>query len=153
GQANDRLFGDAGNDIIKGDGGNDSLFGGNGADTLIGGANRDFLSGDSGNDTLIGGQGGDDLKGGAGADVFVFASGSGQDKILDFNPGEDSITLQGLGFQTVAEVIDNSFDVRGNLILFLDADGSDFSWSTSNYVDLIGIDKTDLHDGNIALIS
>ena len=54
----------------------DWLYGGAGNDTLSGGAGVDHLWGDRGNDRLTGGDG---------ADRFGFASGSGRDRVTDFN--------------------------------------------------------------------
>lgn len=82
--AADVARGDAGRDRLSGLGGADKLYGGAGDDTLSGGAGRDVLFGDAGNDVL---------GGGAEADVFEFRSGSGHDKITDFQDGLDMIRL------------------------------------------------------------
>ncbi|GJE19576.1 peroxidase family protein [Methylobacterium marchantiae] len=62
------------------------------ANTLLGGSGADRLNGGLGNDTL---------KGGAGSDTFVFTSGFGKDRIIDFDHdplgGQDLIDLSGLG--------------------------------------------------------
>ena len=76
GAGKDTLSGLAGDDLIQGWGGDDWLYGGLGNDTLSGGAGADRLWGDRGNDRLTGGDG---------ADRFCFASGSGVDRIADFN--------------------------------------------------------------------
>jgi serralysin len=109
--ANDRLTGGAGNTVINGlagndliDGGvgNDRLLGGVGLDTLIGGDGNDAmvgadgvdsLSGGAGNDNLNGGIGNDLLRGGLGLDRFVFNTGDGSDRILDFQDGADRIVI------------------------------------------------------------
>lgn len=94
---NDRLFGQQGDDWLVGENGNDALFGGMGNDILNGGNGDDFLNGFAGNDTLDGGAGNDWLGGGLGADVFVFRSGHGQDRLLDFEvQSGDRIDLSGL---------------------------------------------------------
>ncbi|MBL0373109.1 hypothetical protein JJB09_13825 [Rhizobium sp. KVB221] len=62
---------------------------------LDGNSGNNFLSGDAGKDHLDGHRGNDILAGGAGADTFVFAKGSGQDTIMDFEKGHDRIDLRG----------------------------------------------------------
>lgn len=82
GDLNDLLHGLSGNDVIDGMGGVDKLFG------------------DDGNDRIVGGEGNDFLTGGKGADMFAFASGDGDDVILDFQAkgkGQDHIDLSGHG--------------------------------------------------------
>lgn len=78
--------------VIYGLSGNDRIIGGSGADILIGGDGTDFLDGGLGTDILIGGTGDDILSGGGGAtefyggagnDVFVFASSSPADAVLN----------------------------------------------------------------------
>ena len=69
--------------------------GGNGDDVFWGGNFNSAFYGDAGNDTLIGGRGNDTLTGGDGADVFVFASQSDNDVIMDFNAAQDKIRLLG----------------------------------------------------------
>ncbi|MBP2312184.1 calcium-binding protein [Azospirillum soli] len=94
GDGTDLLYGNTDGDILFGGAGNDVLFGGAGDDALIGGLGNDGLVGDRGNDRLDGGTGNDDLQGLAGADVFIFRSGYGADRVLDFNPWEgDRIEL------------------------------------------------------------
>ncbi len=83
GNGADLLSGGFGFDLLNGDAGADTLNGGNGFDTLNGGAGNDRLEGNGGGDVLDGGTGNDTLRGGVGADTFVFADGSGHDRILD----------------------------------------------------------------------
>jgi len=104
----DNLFGTNKNDIINGLGGDDSLDGMKGNDILRGGAGDDELEGEDGDDKLIGGAGNDELEGGsgsdkltggAGADRFVFKELSDKmDKITDFNPDEDIISIEAKDF-------------------------------------------------------
>ena len=65
-----------------------------GNDLLDGGIGNNSLSGDAGNDTLIGGAGNDTLFGGADKDTFVFQSGFGNDVVLDFKGGDDTLSIQ-----------------------------------------------------------
>lgn len=116
GQGNDSLWGDAGfdtllggagADLLSGGAGIDRLLGGNGADTLSGGSGDDDLFGGAGADRLFGGSGadildggaGDDiLNGGTGADSFLFAPGTGQNRITDFRLAEGDILQLSSGF-------------------------------------------------------
>ncbi|HEX4892476.1 MAG TPA: hypothetical protein VFV47_04255 [Hyphomicrobiaceae bacterium] len=91
GDGADFLVGQNGADLINGGNGADNVQGGEGDDTLIGEAGDDRLWGAAGNDRLIGGQGLDALRGGAGADVFVLTSGTGNDRVLDFEAGVDQL--------------------------------------------------------------
>ncbi|MFW8595905.1 hypothetical protein [Cribrihabitans neustonicus] len=97
GAAADRLWGGAAEDRLEGQAGGDRLKGGAGGDWLAGGGGQDRLWGNGGRDRLEGGAGADWLAGGAGADVFVFTRGHGTDRIADFTPGADRISLSGLG--------------------------------------------------------
>jgi Ca2+-binding RTX toxin-like protein len=77
------------------------MYGGAESDTLVGLGGVDSLLGQGGNDTLVGGDGDDWLTGGDGNDIFVFATGFGRDRIMDFdaNPadGQDLLDVSGLG--------------------------------------------------------
>ncbi|WP_374445581.1 trypsin-like serine protease [Stella sp.] len=77
--------GNRGRDLVQGGSGDDRVFGGTDADTLLGEAGADTLSGDLGDDVLTGGDG---------ADRFLYRSGGGIDRILDFVPGTDRIVLE-----------------------------------------------------------
>ena len=93
---NDTIYGRSGDDILEGGAGNDALYAEAGDDTLRGGDGTDTLSGGAGNDILDGGAGIDTMDGGTGNDTYVFARGSGQDTIVDYDatPGNtDTITL------------------------------------------------------------
>ena len=108
------FFGFGKKDLLRGGKGNDRFFGGRGADTIFGGAGNDNLRGGKGNDYLNGGSGDDFLTGGKGKNILVggkgsdrfsvaeqnrFQIGKGQDTIVDFVPGEDSLELiSGLTF-------------------------------------------------------
>ncbi len=93
GAGDDTLVGGNGNDTLTAGDGADDLKGNNGSDLLLGGAGDDTLSAANGNDTLVGGAGDDMLTGGNGADLFVFAIGSGNDVITDYNPRNDLLDL------------------------------------------------------------
>lgn len=93
-EGNDTLYGGRHNDLLDGGVGNDELRGDGGHDTLMGGDGNDRLFGGRGNDVLDGGAGDDRMSGGIWADTFVFGTGYGSDRILDFNVAEgDRIQL------------------------------------------------------------
>jgi len=145
GQAgNDSLLGLDGDDRLDGGTGNDALIGGAGNDNLIGGAGNDSLDGGIGTDTLAGGTGNDTLKGGVHADLFVFATGSGQDIIVDFQPGTDRISLVGLGFADFAAVLAATEDTGGGARIALTPD-------LVNTVLLAGITEAQLGAGDFIL--
>lgn len=52
---------------------------------ITGTKNKNYIIGGEDDDTIIGGKGADTLKGGEGSDVFVYKSGDGNDKILDYS--------------------------------------------------------------------
>ncbi|RYG13301.1 MAG: RTX toxin, partial [Burkholderiales bacterium] len=79
----DTLVGFAGDDVIHGAAGNDTLYGEGGNDLIAGDEGNDTLYGGNGDDVLLGGVGDDVLVGGADADSYAFASGGGQDLIVD----------------------------------------------------------------------
>ncbi|EWY37086.1 hypothetical protein N825_21815 [Skermanella stibiiresistens SB22] len=86
---------------LTGSGSNDLLVGDKAANTLIGGG---------GNDRLVGGGAADILTGGAGEDQFVFRTGAGIDKIMDYTKGTDHIL-----FDRIAG-LDAFSDLAGHII-------------------------------------
>jgi Ca2+-binding RTX toxin-like protein len=150
GSSNINATGNALNNVLTGNTGANVLKGASGDDTLNGGAGRDRLFGGDGNDVLVGGGGADELTGGAGADQFLFGPNSGADRLLDFNPLEDTLVLQGLKYQSVEQVLQGAINVKGDLLVPLD--GPDAAWSSSNYVRLAGISLEDLNHGNISIL-
>ena len=103
GGGKDALSGQGADDRIFGGAGNDELYGGAGDDVLSGGAGNDRLKGGDGRDRLIGGTGDDTLVGGNGLDRFVFNTGDGDDKIVNFEDGLDLINLKRTG-ETFADL-------------------------------------------------
>ena len=122
GAGNDRITGDAannlfrgaggvdvlagldGNDILAGEDGNDALYGNNNNDKLFGGDGVDYLSGGGGTDQLTGSFDIDLMTGGSEADRFIFGdleeffaiTGTGLDRITDFQPNLDLIDLSAI---------------------------------------------------------
>ncbi|WP_428258865.1 calcium-binding protein [Enterovibrio norvegicus] len=101
----DRLGGGSGDDVLISRGDNDKLQGGLGNDVLhVAGddANKGRLEGNDGDDFLSGNAGDQFLIGGSGADTYHFGSSilgdhttnlSGNDRIIDFELGIDTISI------------------------------------------------------------
>jgi Ca2+-binding RTX toxin-like protein len=85
GAGNDMVEGGFGGDFIDGGAGNDALDGERGADMVLGGAGDDLILGGEGDDWLEGGLGNDEIYGEQGNDTYVFARGTGVDRISDFD--------------------------------------------------------------------
>ncbi|WGF87758.1 calcium-binding protein [Marinivivus vitaminiproducens] len=118
----DTMTGGAGDDALVGDGlevegvgGDDTLEGGEGADTLFGDGSILGVDAKGGNDVLDGGAGDDILVGDGGVfdeetnaeggdDVFVFGPGGGQDIILDFGFGNDTLDVSAWDFAAFEDV-------------------------------------------------
>ncbi len=111
---------------FQGSSGNDAFVSFGGDDTLKGGEGKDKFDGGAGNDKINGGAGNDKLTGGEGNDVFVFATGSGKDQILDFEGGKgkgDVIDFHAGQFSSFAEVMDAAKEKGDNVVIKFD-DGS-----------------------------
>ncbi|WP_262029727.1 S8 family serine peptidase [Microvirga sp. Mcv34] len=132
---------DVGSEQPVGSSANDVFVGGRGRDTIMGGAGNDKISGGYGNDTLYGQ---------AGSDIFVFDNALGSsktdrkvnfDKIVDFNPVQDTIYLENAIFKkltktktlsskffTVSSKATDKYDYIGydkkTGVVWYDADGS-----------------------------
>mgnify|MGYP004455064035 CR=1 FL=1 len=92
----DVIEGGAGADRLRGDKGDDAISGGGHDDRLRGDSGSDDLSGGAGDDRLRGGRGDDDLAGGGGEDRFEFEGDAcGDDRITDFEAGEDLVRIKG----------------------------------------------------------
>jgi Ca2+-binding RTX toxin-like protein len=105
----EKLYGNASDNTLKGNALANLINGGNGNDTLIGAG---------GADKLIGGAGNDVLRGGRGDDIFVFdgeLNNVGIDRIIDFNPNNDSVQLENSVFTKLAETgsLDEAFFQSG----------------------------------------
>ncbi|WP_419827083.1 calcium-binding protein [Sphingomonas sp.] len=96
----------------------ENLRGSNFADTLRGDAGANKLEGQGGAD-LLDGRGGDDLlTGGAGGDGFVFATGYGHDRIVDFDVHDGEVIRLSLGayYDSYDEVIAVARASGGNTV-------------------------------------
>lgn len=100
--ADDFIRGSGAGDAIDARSGNDTVYGGPGDDQLLGGLGDDVLGGEAGSDTLDGGPGRDILNGDLGDDHYIFATGYGDDWIID-SGGLDEVVL-GSGLTTANAV-------------------------------------------------
>jgi uncharacterized surface protein with fasciclin (FAS1) repeats len=137
GAGDDFLGGGAGGDVANGQAGLDTLDGGAGADRLLGGTGADRLFGHGGADTLVGGAGDDAMRGGFGADVFVFATTSGDDTILDFGAGPDRLDLRRVARVTSLADLDVTDGDDGAVVAFGSAS-----------ITLTGVSAADLDAGD-----
>ena len=137
---NNRLNGKDGNDKLRGSGGDDVLNGGKGNDTLNGGDSNDSLIGGDNNDTLNGEAGDDSMSGGRGMDRFVFGPGGGEDRILDFEDGKDTLDLRGFGFESRAEMKALAANANGNVVL---------TAPNGNVLTVENMTKATLFDGDV----
>jgi VCBS repeat-containing protein len=133
GIGDDRLTGGLGNDRLTGGDGGDHLWGGAGADVLDGGAGADVFSGDTGKDRIILGAGDDTAWGGADSDVFVFAPGTGLDRIKDFQDG-DRIELKGL-YSSFAQVQQHMKVVGDDVVIDLPGAGNSITIERTGLLD------------------
>lgn len=122
----DVIYGKGGDDEIDGGNGNDVIYGGDGDDVLIGGTGGDdFLYGGRGRDELIGGPGNDILDGGRGADTFNFLvfdhpeprSVHGVDRVLDFEPGKDTLRINVLDDPFAPDIdVSAHYDAKSGIV-------------------------------------
>lgn len=109
-----------------------------GNDDISGNSGANVLNGQGGNDTLTG-EGGDDiLIGGDGHDTFVFAFGSDDDTVSDFQDGQDRLDVGGFG---------HDFDIAGAISgAVQDGDDTVITLSDSDSVRLAGFEVADLNE-------
>ncbi|RMB12132.1 beta strand repeat-containing protein [Eilatimonas milleporae] len=163
GTGNDTLGGGVGDDNIDGGDDDDILFGREGSDMLLGGDGNDIIftgdgddtvNGGFGNDTLWGSDGDDLLIGGAGSDTFTFGRLAGNDRVADFDIGDDALHLRHAvrdfeSLDDVAAAARLSVDGNGNPSLVIDlGPGED---GTPQSVSLTGLTLADLQDMTILI--
>ena len=111
------IVGNTGANTLLGGTKADTIRGGAGKDYIEGGAGKDYLFGDGGADTLYGGAGNDQLTGGKGKDVFVVVSGGGNDTIMDYAQGDDTIKLYS-GKLTAIQAVEAVEDTKDAVLKF-----------------------------------
>lgn len=98
--------------------GNDALAN---IENIWGGAGNDILSGDSRDNIISGGAGNDTLEGRGGVDVFVFSNPSGNDVVLDFDPGGDGDQIDFRGaFDDYADLVAHTQQNGANAVVTFD---------------------------------
>ena len=117
--ANDNIFGGAGDDTIYGQDDDDTIDGGADWDLIYGGIDEDLITGGAGNDTITGGEGADSLSGGDDRDLFL--GGDGGDAVDGDEGGDDVDTLDLRGSGPLRVIYDATNPENGT-VEFLDAD-------------------------------
>ncbi len=115
----ENLNGSSHDDILRGDNANNGIWGAAGDDLIEGRGGNDTLNGHLGMDTLDGGAGNDLLQGGSEADTFVFTEGA--DTVQSFENDLDLIQIDDAlwgGGLTEQQVVDTYGSmVNGNVVL------------------------------------
>lgn len=107
-------------------------------ENVIGTEFADEIFGNAEDNTIAAGKGNDVMAGGDGADVFVFEDHDGQDKIMDFDPDEDTISLSGVSNITdFDDLADNHIVQVGDNIVINDHAGTQI---TLENVDISNLD-------------
>jgi Ca2+-binding RTX toxin-like protein len=142
GEGSDALYGQSGSDVIYAGIGNNTVDGGSGNDLIVSGLGNDCIQGGSGSDTINAGGGNDTVWGGTGSDVFMFASGEGVTRIMDFSTFSDSIHIESninqSDIETPTDVMQHiSADTQGNAVITFG----------SKVIVLENVSVNDLHPG------
>jgi Ca2+-binding RTX toxin-like protein len=87
------------------------------------------LAGNAGNDTLIGGLGNDilygqDHYGPGGNNTFVFGPGFGQDRVMDFQAGQDTLQFSPSLLTSFAGAMADAKQVGANTVITVDPNDS-----------------------------
>ncbi len=146
--------GTAKDDFVLGTNQNSTLNGASGNDVLLGMAGNDILNGGDGTDVLIGGAGNDMLDGGTGNDTYLFAAGSGQDVIYDYDPvagNLDTVKLVGLLPSQISYARELSGDGTPTNDLVVKVVGTTDSLRIKNYYSnpMYKIEKLEFADGTV----
>ena len=117
-QGNDTITVNGAANFIDGQDGDDIINAGGLADTVLGGAGNDTLNGEAGADTLAGGAGDDTLIVTQGNDVLVFASGFGNDTVIEFDAnaggGQDMLNVSSYGLTAATFAASVTIALEGN---------------------------------------
>ncbi|APH56432.1 Adhesin aidA-I [Granulibacter bethesdensis] len=105
GNATTVMGGNAGTQLLSN--GNTVFWGGSGNDMLWGGAGITIATLGSGNDTTYIGSGAMSIAGGSGQDIYTVTAGQagGSAVIFDFNPGQDSLVLEGYDTASIVKTV------------------------------------------------
>lgn len=109
--------------------------------TLRGNGGSNTLEGLGGDDKLFGGKGNDLLHGGDGADIFVFSTGDGKDRVMDFVQGTDTVNLKSWSvFKSFDDLMKNHAVDSGDDLLI--------SYKGDSLL-ILGVHKADVTDTDI----
>ncbi|MBD9490470.1 calcium-binding protein [Ensifer sp. ENS11] len=150
GDGDDRLFGGGGNDYLNGGFGNDLVSGGDGSDTLVEygtqNASSDIFVGGRGDDVIVSGF----FVGNSGSDTFLYASGDGNDVIIEETAStaevdvlrltdiaSSEVTLARVGYDLVVRVTSTGETIQSN----------GFFGRARDLAASVGIDRIDFVDG------
>jgi len=146
--SDDFLVGTPGNDLMDGQGGNDEIYGLEGDDILYGGSGDDRIYGAAGNDTLYGGSGRDYLDGGTGNDTYIFARGSGEVTVVDYDNAQGN--LDTVLFGADVQPSDITLTRSGDDLLMSVNDSSDAMLLTGWFTgDAWKIERVQFNDGTV----
>ncbi|MCH9808529.1 MAG: M10 family metallopeptidase C-terminal domain-containing protein [Alphaproteobacteria bacterium] len=118
GNDQDRVYGQGGNDALHGQAGNDLMIGGAGDDRMFGGAGDDRLYAGAGKDLLSGGGGDDRYVFGAGDDRALLTNNWGDDTIIGFRPGHDTLDFSRVSGLRAFSQLDIDQDGRDTVISY-----------------------------------
>lgn len=125
----------------------DRIDGNSAVDRVNGGAGNDVISTFAGKDHLTGGRGNDQLNGGAGADSYYFASGDGQDVIVDDADGNRIIFADGIEVDALIVAWENQ-EVGGR-DLIIRFEGNDDRITVRGGMDYANINSLHFADGTV----
>lgn len=112
-------------------------------DRLTGDARSNQIWGMAGDDTLDGGAGADQLSGGADDDCFVFASGGGADRVLDFENNIDTLMLQDFaGIASAADALTYARQSGAHVL---------FDFGAGDSLLILNVQRADLADDILVL--
>lgn len=136
--AYDRVGGTEADDVLSGGALRDLILGRDGDDTLDGLGGDDQIEGGAGDDVITGGSGNDVLSGGLGEDSFFFGEQSGQDRIKDYEQGDEIVVTLERTRDARMDIDRHAFVQQGDdLVLRLTADTTiTFEDTSFNMLDL-----------------
>ena len=112
---------------------------GSGSIDASGNGTNNTIRGNNGANEIDGGPGNDIMTGRGDKDIFILGKNSGDDRITDFESGEDKLDLTAYSFTTGAQVLSNAKNSQNDVLIELD---------NNNSVRLSNLSKSDLKAGD-----